>query len=605
VIPDAVIEEIRGRVDIVAVIGRHMELKRSGRTFKGCCVFHGERTPSFHVYPEDRHFKCYGCGEYGDVFKFLQKLQGKEFPEVVREMAAEVGVEIPEREEDSAEQRRRREERAQLLAACEAAARYFAARLESPYGEEARAYLASRGLDAEAAKRFRLGVASTAWDDLTARLEKKGIRPETLEKAGLVARRDGQSRYDRFRGRLMVPIASPDGEVIAFGGRLLPGAPEKLAKYINSPESLLYKKSRVLFGTDLAREHVRRTRSAVLVEGYFDVLGLHQVGVRNAVGACGTALTPEHVELLTRLDCRTLTLLFDGDAAGVAAATKAASALLPSGIMGRVALLPRGAGKTDPDEYARAEGGAAVEKLIAAAQPLTEYLIDRAVAEHCGTSPQGSSFEQRMRAYGQLRPLLESMPPGLPKQTFEERVVKRIDLSPEAVARELGTARPMAAGPASAPVETRVRSTPLASSAIDALGLLASFPKLAEVAREEHFLALFTGLPLEPLARELGEGALGTEELLTRLEPLVPASAHNRVRGLIAQARPEPEQAEREFRKATVEAKIEQLRAEIDRLNAEIAQAGRPIPEGLRTAMLVATRRRADLEKRRDGRRSG
>jgi len=605
VIPDAVIDEIRGRVDIVAVIGRHMELKRSGRTWKGCCVFHGERTPSFHVYPEDKHFKCYGCGEYGDVFKFLQKLQGKEFPEVVRAMALEVGVAIPEGEEDSSEQRRRRKERAELIEANEAAARYFAARLHSPYGEAARAYLASRGFSEEALRRFRLGVASASYDDLTSRLESKGVKEDSLQKAGLVVVRPGKGRYDRFRGRVIVPIAAPDGEVIAFGGRLLPGASDKLPKYLNSSESILYKKSRVLFGIDLAREHIRRTRSAVLVEGYFDVLSLHEVGVKNAVGACGTALTPEHVDLLRRLDCRTLTLLFDGDAAGVKAATKAASALLPSGIMGRVALLPSEAGKTDPDEFARARGAAAVEKLIESALPLTEYLIDCAVRQHCGDRPKDSSFEERMRAYGELKPLLDAMPPGLPKQTFEDRMVRRIDLSPEAVAKELGTARPMQAGPPSAPVETRVQRTLLASSALDALGLLAAFPHLAPVAAEEHFASLFTGLPLESLARALVDESLSGDGVLGRLESLVPQSALRRVASLLGEARPEPQAAEREFRKATVDAKIEQLKVEIDRLGAEIALAGKPIPEELRTAMLVATRRRSDLEKRRDGRRPG
>src|SRR5512139_1980723 len=163
-IPDSIIEEIRNRVDVVAVLGRHMELKKSGRTWKGCCPFHGERTPSFHVYLEDKHFKCYGCGEHGDVFKFLQKVQGKEFPEVVRELAAEVGVEIPEeRGEDSAEARRRRKERAEALAACDAAARYWQARLWTGHGEAGQRYLAGRGVAEETARLFRLGMAAPGW----------------------------------------------------------------------------------------------------------------------------------------------------------------------------------------------------------------------------------------------------------------------------------------------------------------------------------------------------------------------------------------------------------------------------------------------------------
>ncbi|HTP24209.1 MAG TPA: DNA primase [Anaeromyxobacteraceae bacterium] len=607
-IPDAVIDEIRERVDIVAVIGRHVELKRSGRTWKGCCVFHGERTPSFHVYPEDKHFMCYGCGEHGDIFKFLQKLTGKEFPEIVRALALEVGVAIPEREEDSAEQRRRREERSELLRACDAAARYFAARLASPFGKEGRDYLVARGVSEEMVKLFRIGLASVAWDELTERLAHKGTSAGALERAGLVVCRGGERRYDRFRGRLIFPIAAMDGEVIGFGGRILPGAPEDRAKYINTPESPLYKKSRVLYGIDVAREHIRRTRAAVVVEGYFDVVGLREVGVKNAIAVCGTALTPEHVDLLRRLDCRTLTFLFDGDAAGVAAATKAATALLSSPIMGKVALLPSdGGSKTDPDEFARKNGAAATERLIEQSVSLTDYLIERAIADHCGPRPKASSYEQRVRAYEQLKPLLAAVPKGLPKKLFEEHVAQRVDLNIDSLREELGTARTMVArpGPRAAPVATRVPDLGGSSKAIDALGVLASFPSLAGAALDEHFLGLFVGLPLESVARDLVNGDLEGEQVLERLSPLLPASALSRVKKLLAEARPEPAAAEREFRKATIEAKIEQVAEEMDRLSAEIATCESPVPEELQTAMQLAWRRRSDLEKRRDGRRSG
>ena len=608
-IPDAVIDEIRARVDIVAVIGRHMELKKSGRTWKGCCVFHGERTPSFHVYPEDKHFKCYGCGEYGDVFKFLQKVQGKEFPEIVRGLAAEVGVTVPEREEDSAEQRRRRQERTEILAACDAAARYFTARLGSRFGEEARAYLAARGISDETAKVFRLGVASSAWDDLVSRLADKGVSEGSLERAGLVARRDGGDRYDRFRGRLMFPIAGLDGEAIGFGGRVLPGASDRLAKYINSPESSAYKKSRVLYAIDLAREHIRRTRSVVLVEGYFDVIGLYQAGLKNAVAVCGTALTPEHVELLGRLDCRMVTFLFDGDAAGVAAASKAAQAILPSGLSARVALLDGAGAKTDPDEFARTHGLAAVEALVAGAMPLTEFLIDRAVRAHCGADPAEASFEQRVAAFAQLKPFLDMAPAGVPRSVFLDRIARRVGIDPAAIAetRPAATATSTPERQPSRPARRPSSNVPsvLGTPALDALALLASFPTLVEAAREENFLTVYAGHELEPLARELTDGALDPDRLIERLEPLVTTHALNRVKKLLGGARPEPDAADREFRKATVEAKIEQLGLEIDRLSAAIVVAGRPIPDDLRNAMIVAARRRADLEKRRDGRRPG
>ena len=247
---------------------------------------------------------------------------------MVRELAAEVGIEIPEADaQETAEAQRRRKERNELQAACDAAARYWAARLGSTWGQDARAYLASRGVAEEQVKAFRLGVAAPGWDDLLPRLKEKGIGEAAVRKAGLLVEKDDGRSYDRFRGRLMFPIAGLDGQVIGFGGRAM--GEEKGAKYINTPETPLYKKSRVLYGLDLAREAIRKTRTAVLVEGYFDVIGLHQAGVKNAVAVCGTALTPEHVELLKRCDCREVTVLFDGDSAGLAAPAKAARRALP------------------------------------------------------------------------------------------------------------------------------------------------------------------------------------------------------------------------------------------------------------------------------------
>jgi len=619
------------------VIGRHVELKRSGRTWKGCCPFHGERTPSFHVYPEDRHFKCYGCGEYGDVFKFLQKLQGKEFPEVVRALAAEVGVEIPERAEEGAELRRKRQERAEVLAALEAAARYFSARLWTRHGEAARRYLEERGFSEDTSRKFRLGIAAPAWTDLVPRLAEKGIQTAALVKSGLVAERDGGETYDRFRARLMFPIAGLDGEVIGFGGRVMPGFPgaEKLAKYINSPESPAYKKSRVLYGIDQAREHIRKTRQAILVEGYFDVIGLHQAGVRNAVAVCGTALTPEHVDVLKRCDCREIVVLFDGDAAGAAAPGRAAQALLPAGVSGKVAILPAGTGKTDPDEFARANGGAAVEALVAAAQPLTEHLIDRAVerawaiggAKEAPGGPGAlrplESMEQKLAAFKDLRPFLSLAPEGLARTMFEDRVAKRLGVELAVVAAELerpepsrhrrpleptspsrGTAvAPAAASarPAHAPVlrpPHRDAGILLRGPAIDAVGLLASFPALAAVAEEENLLGVIPPGPLADLARDLVAEAVAQAELPARLEVALDPAARRRVEQLLGPARPAADAAERELRRAIVRARIEQLDEEFRRINAAVAAKGSPVPEDLRQESQRAWARLKDLKER-------
>ncbi|MCM2332663.1 MAG: DNA primase [Anaeromyxobacteraceae bacterium] len=629
-------------MDVVAVIGRHVELKRAGRTWKGNCPFHGERTPSFHVYTEDKHYKCYGCGEYGNVFTFLQKLQGKEFPAVVRELAAEVGIEIPEADaQETAEAQRRRKERNELHAANDAAARYWAARLQSRFGEAARRYLASRGVAEEQVKAFRLGVAAEGWDDLSGRLKEKGIGAEALKKAGLlVVKEDGRS-YDRFRQRLMFPITSLDGQVIGFGGRALGG--EQGAKYLNTPETLLYKKSRVLYGIDLAREAIRRTRAAVLVEGYFDVIGLHQAGVKNAVAVCGTALTPEHVDLLKRCDCREVTVLFDGDVAGLAAPGKAAAALFPAGISGKVALLPAEAGKVDPDDYARQHGRAGVEALLQAAVPLSQFLLDRAVEKTCGPRPGAAALEAKLAAVAELAPLVRLVPEGLARSVFEDAIAKKLELDVGALREELagarpprrdepppdfaddepppdyqddpapapaagpaafgpgprgqgGQGRPWRAGPSGVPA-ARVRVV-LPGAAADALGLLAAFPELAPIAEEENLPGLLPPGPLADLARDLLREPAGLEAALARRVGAVDEVALNRIRALGGPGRPEAATAGAQLRKACVKAAIELVVAEQGRLHAEIARQGSPVPEELLVKAQVAARRRADLERR-------
>jgi DNA primase len=600
-------------VDVVAVIGRHVELKRSGRTWKGCCVFHGEKTPSFHVYPEDKHFKCYGCGAYGDVFGFLQRLEGKEFPDVVRELAREVGIEIPEADEDSAEQRRRRKERNEVLAACEEAARYWAARLQSRWGAAARRYLEERGVTEESIRRFRLGVAADGWNDLAPRLDRKGIGAPALVRAGLVVEKEKGGSYDRFRDRLMFPIAGMDGQVIGFGGRALPtaGPDGKGAKYLNTPETPLYKKSRVLYGLDLAREAIRKTRQAVLVEGYFDVIGLQQAGVASAVAVCGTALTPEHVELLQRCDCREVTILFDGDAAGLAAPAKAAAALLPSGVAGKVAVLPAISGKVDPDEFARASGRAGVEALLASAVPLSEFLIDRAVERTCRGKPREAPLEAKLAAVRDLEPFVRLVSQGLARSVFEDAIARRLDLDAAALRAELSREprRPEPApggrGGAGSPAPTpygvktasRVRLV-LPGPAADALALLAAFPELAGVAEEENLPALLPPGPLAELARALIQAPLEIEEALARLASGADDSTVRRVREIAGPGRPRREDAERELRRAAVKAAIEGVRGEQDRLLALVVRQGAPVPDDLSLAAQVAARRRADLEKR-------
>ena len=391
-IPEHTIDEILERVDLVALVGRHVELKRSGKSFKGRCPFHQEKSASFYVTPELRRFKCFGCQAGGDAIAFVQRYLGKTFVDAVRDLAREVGVDLSAAEDPSAR------ERQHLREVTDLALEHFKTQLWHPTeGETARAALAARGVSEETARSFGLGWAPEAWSRLADVLLARGLLEFGIQ-AGLVQRRTrGDGAYDVFRGRLMVPIRAPDGRVVAFGGRLLVG--DQGPKYLNSKESRLYAKSETLYGLDRARDEVRRRRSAVLVEGYFDVIGL-----------CSTALTPGHLQQLQRVEARELVLLLDGDEAGRKAVERLAPALLAAGASTRVALLPEG---EDPDTFARSRGGEAVRTLLGSAVPLSEHLFRTLLPEG-----RAATFERKMEALGRLRPVVAELPVGLLRSAF-------------------------------------------------------------------------------------------------------------------------------------------------------------------------------------------
>lgn len=397
-IPEHKIEEVLNRVDLVALVSRHVELKKTGRSFKGCCPFHQEKSPSFHVTPEMGRFKCFGCQAGGDAIAFVQRYFGKSFTDAVKDLARESGVELESAQDPTAL------ERQQLKDATDVAAEHFRTALwDSPLGGPARAYLEGRGLLPEVSKAFGLGYAPLEWEALSKKLFARGILEWGL-KAGLVARRSkGDGSYDMFRGRLMIPIRSPEGRTIAFGARLLEG--EEGPKYLNSRESALYNKSDVLYGGDQARDEIRRTKTAILVEGYFDCIGLHQAGVKNTVALCSTALTSGHLTLLTRMEAKELVLLLDGDDAGRKAVERLAGSLLNAGIPTRVAVLPQG---EDPDTFARRVGPEGVKALLAKAEPLSRHLFVTVLP-----GGKDSSFEEKLAALARLKPVIAALPIGL------------------------------------------------------------------------------------------------------------------------------------------------------------------------------------------------
>jgi DNA primase len=388
---------VRDAADIVQVIGEQVELKRAGARFTGRCPFHSEKTPSFSVNPQGQFYHCFGCGEHGDVFTFVMKYHHLDFPEALTMLAQKFGVELPERRLSDAEQAQLRQ-RERLYEANEAAAGIYQQCLRHPkWGKTARTYLEQRGVPQAAIDRYRLGLApdpdQVGWSYLTDQLAAEGLPPEVAEQAGLAVRKDRGGHYDRFRSRIMFPIVDMTGRVVAFGGRILgDGQP----KYMNSPESPIFEKSRLLFGLHPHRQAIRQARRCLVVEGNFDLLLLSVHGIDNVVAPLGTALTRSHLHSL-RSYSDEVVLLFDADAAGLKAAMRSIPFFLAERIEGRVALLPAG---HDPDSFVREAGPEGVATLIANARPLPEFAFDTLVREH------GLTLAGKNRIVGELKYLL-------------------------------------------------------------------------------------------------------------------------------------------------------------------------------------------------------
>ncbi len=393
-IPQDVIDTIRRSVHLRDLIGEVVELRRVGSRWVGLCPFHSEKTPSFSVNPEQGFYYCFGCGEHGDAFSFLQRLHGMSFLEAVEELAARTGVRLPERARDGGRVDsgggQARERRRVVLGLLAEVAQWFRSNLVRGGPEHpARRYLAERGVQSETAERFGLGWAPEAWSALADWLARKRLPLEVAALAGLVVERGGgRGWYDRFRSRLVFPVADAGGRVVGFGGRLVGQPPpgREAAKYINTPDSPVYTKGKVLFGLHLARRAMRQRHRAILVEGNFDLVLMHQAGFEEVVAPMGTALTRAQAELLRRFVAEVI-LLYDGDQAGRKAAVRSVPLLLEAGVHPRVARLPEG---EDPDSFLRRRGADAMARVLEEAGSFADVLLDELVAEH-GTSGHGAA----------------------------------------------------------------------------------------------------------------------------------------------------------------------------------------------------------------------
>ncbi|BBE72573.1 DNA primase [Oharaeibacter diazotrophicus] len=514
--PPHVLDDIRNRLPISQVVGRRVTFDRrksqpARGDFWACCPFHQEKTPSFHCDDRRGIYHCFGCGATGDHFKFVTETEGLGFGEAVERLASEAGVALPKADP---REREREAVRVDLSGACEIAAKFFEQRLRAPEGRPARDYLIRRGLTEKTVAEFRIGWASDERDALKRHLVQNGVAEEVAVTAGLLIKpEDGRSSYDRFRGRVMIPIHDERGRVVAFGGRTLD--PDGQPKYLNSPETPIFHKGTMLFNVHRAREAAHKSGSIVVTEGYLDAIAVHQAGIRNVVAALGTAFTEDHIQRLWRLAPEPV-ICFDGDRAGIAAAHRAIDRILPvlkSGFSFNFCFLPDG---KDPDDVVRAGGAEAFLAETAKARPLSEVLWEREAA--------GARIDTPER-----KAALEARVDELVRLIRDDRVARRYRLALRVKLSELfwahdrrtrsgsapgtGERGAPAAAPMAAGVDLRPADDPeLAAIERILLGLCVEYPDLYEANIERLVRTEFRVKALEDFKRALYRIAVDLDE---------------------------------------------------------------------------------------------
>jgi DNA primase len=424
-------ERVRAASDIVDVVGGSLPLKRAGANFVTLCPFHKEKSPSFNVNPAKQIFHCFGCHKGGDVFRFVQDYENLTFPEAIQRLAERAHIPLEFEDNPAAQQARGLKD--SLLKLHEAiCVRWQGCLATEAAGQIARDYLAERGVSADAVKEFRLGAAPESWDDTVNWAKAKGFPAELCEQAGLIIRKEETGRhYDRFRGRLMFPICDEQGRVIAFSGRILQGD-EKTAKYVNSPETAIFTKGRVLYALDKAKRAILDAGHAVVCEGQLDTIACHANGLRHVVAPQGTALTPEHARILKRYVDEVI-LCFDGDKAGRNASIRSFDGLLGSGLAVRVATIPP---PDDPDSYIKAHGGETFRGILNRAEGYFDFLLRHLVLENDTTSDRG-----RMAVVRAMGEAAQKTGNAVLLDTYAQKTAQRLSVNVESVRTEFRKAR--------------------------------------------------------------------------------------------------------------------------------------------------------------------
>jgi DNA primase len=446
-------ERVKQQADIVRVVGEYVRLKKTGKDFSGLCPFHQEKTPSFTVSPIKQIFYCFGCGKGGDIFNFVMEMERCEFPDALRLVAEKCGISIPKPKPSSPAERTQGSVRTTLVEMHREAQTFFVNQLQgTSEGKLARAYLEDRGLDKATIDRFGIGYAPSGGDMLLRHLKGK-YAEKLLGESGLVSRDQGGRLFDRFRRRITFPIANESGKVVAFGCRALG---DDQPKYLNSPETPIYSKSNVLYHLDRAKEALRRSDFAVLVEGYMDAIAVARVGISNVVASCGTSLAEPQIKLLGRFTKRVI-VNYDPDTAGQAATERSIAILLEQDFEVRVLALP---GKADPDKFIREQGSDAYMKLVKESPPYVDYLIARARQMDMTTA------EGKLRAVNFLLPYVQKIPNRILRSEWATRIAQQLRLDEPVLRAALSKAaaerrsevktQPELVGRAAKPVERRL-----------------------------------------------------------------------------------------------------------------------------------------------------
>ncbi len=613
------IEALRTQADIVAVVGEYTTLKRAGRSYKGLCPFHTEKTPSFTVTPDGNFYNCFGCGVSGDLYDFLMRIEGLEFPEAVESLARRTGFQL-RYEQMSARERRAVGERTRLVAATGAARDFLVAQLYAEEGKVARDYLVSRGFSRSDAETFELGYAPNRFDAMARSLTAEGFGEQDLITTGLVARTERGGLRDRFRGRLMFPIHDTGGDVIGFGGRVLPGLDYggfDPPKYLNSSETPLYKKTRVLYGVHQARSEIVRAEQVLVCEGYTDVMALHQAGVGYSVATCGTAVGVEHLRMLARYAQRVV-LAFDGDAAGVKAAERAweAARELEGDGQGvaldlRVLVLPE---TSDPADLVTEVGAEGVARAVAEATPVVPFVL----RHHLAAADLDTESGRTAALKDALTVLGRESDPDLRREWARTEIAERIGYAygfvADTAARlgvQLDAHEGVAAGGGSSGAQRRGAAeggrTAAAPSVTAARARLERAALRALLQHPEHLPVEAAELTEEDLthpdARAVLRAVRAAGGVGADLQAVVDAAEDDRIRGLLRALALEddPETADRDVVAEVVAGRIRRLL--VDRVDASTRQLREELARLSHTTdpdrVLAVQRELAELQRRR------